>query len=271
MSEPCRLLDGGDGGDGGDVPELEKSLLRSWSSRQPSDAARLKTLAALGVSGAIGGAAVGGGASLAPKAAAATASVMKWLGLAGGVVATVGAVSYVTMQQAGRTPVAPPARARAVETETAHVSTGTPSPASKTAPKPGTVSTEAPAGVPWTEAVPPPAPLPKVAPTPGGGSRAATPPVTSSLQDEVAMIDSGRRALAKGDAQTTLDAVDAYDARFPGGALTQESEELRIEALLRASKRPQAEKLAARFLSAHPSSPYARVIRGLVAAPARSE
>jgi outer membrane protein assembly factor BamD (BamD/ComL family) len=76
------------------------------------------------------------------------------------------------------------------------------------------------------------------------------------------MIDSGRRALAT---------VDAYDARFPGGALAQESEELRIEALFRTAKRQQAEKLAARFLSAHPTSPYARVIRGLVAAPARAE
>jgi outer membrane protein assembly factor BamD (BamD/ComL family) len=85
------------------------------------------------------------------------------------------------------------------------------------------------------------------------------------------MIDSGRRALANGDPQATLDTVDAYDARFPGGALAQESEELRIEALFRTAKRQQAEKLAARFLSAHPTSPYARVIRGLVAAPARAE
>ncbi len=269
MSEPSRLLDGGD------VPELEKSLLRSWSSRHPSDGARLKTLAALGVSGAVGGVAVGGGASLAPKAAAATASVLKWLGLAGGVVATVGAVTYVTTQQAGQTRVAPP------PADTAHVATSAPSAASRTAaveaPTPGANSTESPSVIPQVEPTPTPAPapFPRGATNNGtatsGGSRATTSSTTSSLQEEVAMIDSGRRALANGDPQATLDTVDAYDARFPGGALAQESEELRIEALFRTAKRQQAEKLAARFLSAHPTSPYARVIRGLVAAPARAE
>ena len=44
MSDPLRLLDGS--GDGGGA--TEKALLHSWTERQPSESARMKTLAAWG-------------------------------------------------------------------------------------------------------------------------------------------------------------------------------------------------------------------------------
>jgi outer membrane protein assembly factor BamD (BamD/ComL family) len=81
----------------------------------------------------------------------------------------------------------------------------------------------------------------------------------------VLALDHARRALAAGDATAALDLVDAYDARYPSGSLVQESAELRIEALFRAGRRGEAEKLAEHFLAAHPTSPYARVIRSLSA------
>jgi outer membrane protein assembly factor BamD (BamD/ComL family) len=87
----------------------------------------------------------------------------------------------------------------------------------------------------------------------------------SSLDEEVLAIDRARRSLTAGDAPSALERVDAYDARYPNGALAQESAEIRIEALFRVGKRAPAERLAERFLAAHPTSPYARVIRALLA------
>jgi len=89
--------------------------------------------------------------------------------------------------------------------------------------------------------------------------------VTSSLDEEVVAIDRARRALTAGDGASALGLLDAYDARYPSGALTQESAELRIDALLRTGRRGDAEKLAERFLGAHPTSPYSRVVRALLA------
>jgi len=94
------------------------------------------------------------------------------------------------------------------------------------------------------------------------------PSQASTLEDELLAIDRARGALVAGDPAQALQRVDLYDARYPSGALSQESAEIRIEALFKAGKQAQAERLAARFLAAHPESPYARVIRSLSSATA---
>ena len=248
MSDPSRLLEGD--------AELERSLLRAWHRRQPSEAARRKTLAALEAGALL--AAGGVGVSMAPKAAVVSSSLLKWLGIVTGVVATAGAIGYAT--QRGRT------------IETGQVSLT--APVVSAAPRSPTVGPTVPpvqstasavAEAPAAPLTPAPAvtvaPGPVAAPSKAAGAAAPA----SSLNDEVVAIDQARRALTAGNAATALQLVDAYDARYPGGALAEESAEIRIEALFRTGKRAQASDLATQFLAAHPGSLYARVIRALQA------
>ena len=252
MNEPSRirLLDS----DG----EVEKSLLRAWRTRQPTEAARVRTLAAVGVGGAL---VTGAGASLVPglpKGAIATTSLLKWLGVAGGIAATAGAAAYVVQQNRVEPAVTAPLQAA-------------PTPRAEMRPLPPALIPEPTA--PWQSApsavgpaTPAPATLPAAAPPPAAASTARTVPAsTSSLDQEVLAIDHARHALAGGDMPLALELADAYDARFPAGALTQESAEIRIEALYRSGKRAQGDRLATHFLAAHPTSPYVRVIRTLQA------
>ncbi len=232
MTDPSRLVE-----EGG---EFERSVLGAWSGRQPSDASRSRTLAALGVGGAaLAGGTVAGGASasVAPKALAASTSLLKWLSLAGGLVASAGAVTYLHHGDAAPAPSTSPPVAVAA----------------RAAPVQAREQPSVDVAPPVAAPLAPPARVP---------SRPAP-----SLDEEVAAIDQARRVLAGGDAASALGMLDAYEARYPRSALEQEATELRIEALYGAGKRAQADKLAARFLAAHPSSPYARVLRALSAPP----
>jgi len=65
-------------------------------------------------------------------------------------------------------------------------------------------------------------------------------------------IDRARSALAGGDAVVAVQAVDDYDARFPGGALAQEAAVLRIEALVKLGRLDEAKAAAARVLALQP-------------------
>jgi len=153
---------------------------------------------------------------------------------------------------------APPAPTSPSATKTAAVEPARP-PAQVTNPSPET---------------PTATPTPPTAATPAPASAGAAKPAhsssfspSSSLDEEVLAIDRARRSLAAGDFAGALEEAAAYDARYPAGALLQESAEIRIEALFRSGKRGQAEKLAAKFLTQNPASPYARVIRALLSAP----
>jgi len=232
MSEPSRLVDG--------TGPFESGVLRSWGGRQPSEAARRKTLAALGVGGLL--ATGGAGASMAPKAVVISSSVLKWLGVGAGLAATAGVVGYAT--QVARQASVPAATGTSSRAPDAPRSSATVDPVA------------APLQLPTAARDP-------VPPAPTARSAAARAPAGTSLDEEVFAIDQARRALAGGDPAAALRLVDAYDVRYRGGALAQESAELRVEALYRAGRRAQADTLAARFLAEHPASPYARVIRAL--------
>ena len=201
----------------------------------------------------------GAGASIAPKAMLASSSLLKWLGIAGGAVVAAGAVGYVAHQsRLAETPASAPAVATAEPGPAARAATVARSPSPPARPAPATPAEEA------------PVPLPLARPAVPGARAAPAAPAgpASSLDEEVLAIDQARRSLTAGDTAAAIQQVDAYDARYPTGALAQESAEIGFEALFRSGKRAQAEKLAARFLAAHPSSPYARVIRALEASPA---
>jgi len=270
--------------------EFERDLLRSWEGEGPSPQARQKAVglwgagALVGVTattaatGATGGAIAAG---LAPKAAAVgLVAVGKWLAV-GAVVVTGAVVAAPYVRSGGATLVSSPGEVREP------VSLAPPEPARvQEPPSPG-------GGVVAEVAVPavasPPAeaastsivtPRRTVA-VPVARGVAAPPPVVApvasespavvegkhsarELGEQVASVDRARSALAGGDAAEAIRLVDDYDARFPGGALAQEATTLRIEALLKEGRSVDAAQVADRFLSAHPTSPYAAKLRRLL-------
>jgi hypothetical protein len=111
-----------------------------------------------------------------------------------------------------------------------------------------------------TSPVPPSVALPRIASTPlpaPARSHAAI-----GLAEQVALVDRARQALAAGDPQAAARRVDEYHARFPSGALAEEADVVRIDALTRYD-RAAANRAGALFLAARPDSPHAARVRAL--------
>jgi hypothetical protein len=164
-----------------------------------------------------------------------------------------------------------------------------PAPAAAAAPAPAAEAEAAPAAaaaVPAAEAaaapvaevasvpVPPPAPRPPHAtraappatPAPAPAPEAAPAPV-ASLEREVAALRAVRTSLSSNDAAGALATLDTYAHEFPRGALSEEADALRVEALCALHRRDEATQAAASFLERHPQSLHAaRVARGCATA-----
>jgi hypothetical protein len=76
----------------------------------------------------------------------------------------------------------------------------------------------------------------------------------SALSQERALIDVVRTAIARGHADSALEAIDRHARLFPRGRLVEEREGLRVLALLRAGRVSEAETQAARFGQRYPGS-----------------
>jgi hypothetical protein len=109
---------------------------------------------------------------------------------------------------------------------------------------------------------------PALRPVPTASTLAAAPRASadsaSSLAAELASLERARAALAAGRATDALALLDDHAARFPRGVLSTEAVVLRIDALLRAGRRANADALARQFLAANPTSPYAPRVRSLI-------
>ena len=68
-----------------------------------------------------------------------------------------------------------------------------------------------------------------------------------------------------GEGRRTLDELDAYDRRFPGGRLQIEAEVLRIDALAKLGRKEAARQRAEAFLRRYPNSVLATRVRAHVA------
>jgi outer membrane protein assembly factor BamD (BamD/ComL family) len=77
-------------------------------------------------------------------------------------------------------------------------------------------------------------------------------------------VDRARDALKSHDSAAALRALDEHRSRFPGGALTEEAEVARVEALLQAGNASDATSHARAFLKTHPGSAYERRVRALL-------
>ena len=89
-------------------------------------------------------------------------------------------------------------------------------------------------------------------------------PTASTFHEELALIESARSALSRGDGQTALDTLDRYDARFHSGALSSEAAITRIEALASLGRTDAARAAAQRFLTRDAASPYAARVRSIL-------
>jgi hypothetical protein len=228
MSDPPRLLSEDD--------PMGRSLLRAWEAEQPSDEARARALALAGVGAGVGLA----GASAAK---AGVGAIAKWFAL--GVVAVGVVGGAIAVARHGASPRPTPPRSAA------SVSVAAPPP-----PSAPVVVAEAPVA-PSAAPVPPPSPPAVKSPR----------PASSALGEQVLELDRARRALAGGDPDGALKKIDAYESRFPRGALRDEAEVLRVEALLAAGDRVAAGRASDRFLAAHPDSPHAARVRALMGSP----
>ena len=262
MTDERRLIHGG-----GD--ELGAELLQSALSDAPSDEARQRVLVSLGAAGAAltaavtakaaassaaakaltgtagagaaGATAAGAGGAASAGTALGAVSVFKWLGmglLAGGVVTT-GAVGVEHL-------VNPPGPAPSVVAAAApETKRERPAPRQNVSPP-----------------VPPSPPLarddaPARAPVAGFSASASAPKPDSTVSAEIGLIDRAREALERGDTNEALAALEEHDRTFESGALGEEAELLRIEALLARGRTDAAAVLARTFLQAHPNSPHA--------------
>jgi hypothetical protein len=240
----------------------ELRLLTSSRGDRPDQAARLRTLLALG----IGGPPEGGPASGAPGVGRLGARAkLALLGVVGG-----GLVAGVLWLAAGHragdlhigatTSIATPsgsAEARPPEPEV--VPLGAPAPVDLAA-----RAAVAPAAGHRTGARPT-TPAREVQRARSEATpRAAEPGEPSTLAAEVAALELAHDALTRRDAEGALRALDGYRARFPAGRLTSEETVLRVQALLARGDRAGAVALTDAFTAAHPGSSYGSRMRDLV-------
>ena len=275
MSDPRRLID--------EKPDpFEDSLLRSARRDGVSARGRARTMAALGLgASALGTASTGTAATGA--AASSKGVVVTWLVI--GMLAGGGALGVVELRSSAVSPgpssspvgsvarsTPPVAPAREAASSPVVVPTGT-----------GEVPERGPLVLP-TSAMPATAVAPAatraspVAPTtpPSGttevdpatpaavGATASAAPTSSTLTEELALLDEARGGLARGDATGALATLDRYQQRFPRGTLALEAQVLRIDALWRRGDQASARQLAERFVEAHPSSPHSPRLRAMI-------
>lgn len=248
--DPVRLLDDSS------VPDLLREDLAE-AANQPLPAvdmaAGLSTLTA-----AIKAGGAGAGAAGATAKAAALAQGSWWggalIGLGAGLVAAA-AIWFAPPLSRAPTPPAPaPVEAQAA------------------APRPAPISATAALSVaPPALSPPPPAPRTLSAnPTP---SLAAPAPVAGAPAEpadgpaeELALLVRIKQQAAS-DPAAAVALVDEGHRRFPRGSFYQERESIAILALAQLGRTAEARPRARRFLDAHPQSPYAERLRGLVGSP----
>ncbi|HVY26171.1 MAG TPA: hypothetical protein VHB79_06445 [Polyangiaceae bacterium] len=238
MRDPERLLDDG-------ASDLELALLRAGHTDVPSDKARQAALAALGLSGAVLSASSSAAASSTALSSGARVLAAKWWAV-GALVTAAGAAGLGYATFSGGPTAVPSVSA-----------TRPPMPAPRVT---------GPALEPMPEAATPP-PSPAAIPR----ERGTTPqPHTSSssgapgIQEQIALIDRARSAVAAGQPAVAMAALDEYQRRFPGGVLTQEATLLRIETLLARGDKASAARLGQRFLQRYPRSAMAARVRALI-------
>jgi len=244
VRDPTALLDQ-------DGSSLDLSLLRAGDAEQPTADARNAAMAALGLSA---GVVALSAASVAPAAAAASGSAATWLAKLSFKWWLLGALGTVAAVGTGyRVLLAPRQPAPHSSTAERQLPPAAPTPM---------LSSSVPyeAALPVAQANASLAPL-RAAPNPRAAPASSS---TAGIQDQIALIDRARSALASGKSGAALDALDTYRKRYPKGVLGQEATMLSIEALLAQGENSAAKLMGDRFLARYPRSALASRVRLLL-------
>jgi hypothetical protein len=276
MTKFARLRDG-------DGTEVERLLLGSAEGDAPMPGVRMKTLAALGLTGAAAltagtahaaSAALGGAAGGKAAGSAAGATLAKWL--------IIGAVAGATTTGSVVVATTPGLFGREAPVQ---VSSGSSAPRAAQPAKRVAAPTNGTKAV--TEEATEPGPrvdqesrstveptVPRARTTPEEESwldRAPAPQGTAfpnagadTVAEEVTALDRARAALASGDAAGALARLDVYERRYPRGALSPEAAVLRVRALVKLGRSREARAAVDAFVRAHPGSPQSSRLRALV-------
>lgn len=110
-------------------------------------------------------------------------------------------------------------------------------------------------------------PTPPVSDDAGALRSGLAPSVSSTtLEEEIVMLNRARAELALGKAETTLAMLEQYD-RIAGGHLIAEATLLRVQALASSGHEAHAAKLARRLVDSDPTSPIAGRARAYIPKP----
>ncbi len=216
---------------------------------------RVEATAAFGAASGEHGAAVGGGLGGGLLARRLPFGMVMFVlgGLAG-------AGLHATLQPSVRPPAAAP---RAPLLPVSPVSGATePAPLAPVVPPP---RAEVPEPVPLVR----PAPVPATVPVPSVAYAAREPTGPGrdvDLAAERALLEIARTALARGQVEAALDAVQRHARRFPRGQLVEERESVWIQALVAGERSAEARQRAAEFRRRFPQS----ILRPVVEAAVRS-
>jgi hypothetical protein len=88
---------------------------------------------------------------------------------------------------------------------------------------------------------------------------------SSTLRDEIVLIEGAKLALQRGDAGAAEELLKEHERKFAGGVLSIEAEALRIEAYIAGGDKDRARILLEAFQAAHPESALLERLRVLVA------
>jgi len=255
MGDPNRILEG----EAADpVSELERGLLSSLDHPEREQRRVWQRLSVqLGLGAATG--------ALSHEAAAASAG--KWLGLSAPAKLLV-ALAVSAPAASGIVYLVAQQREHAAGVDVAP-------PRAPNQPKQARGEDSAPPRSSVAKATPPPATsahAPAVAPARGNAvSRSqvvpSEPDGAPALVEENRPLREARAAARSGAAQRALALLRELDARFPRGALLQEREVLRIQALEQAGSTDQARARARAFLHRYPESPYAKSLKRIAGLP----
>lgn len=230
----------------------ERALWDSARGDRPPSRSLKATLRAVGVGGAILGAASGAEAAVVAKAGIGFA-LIKWgavVGLASAVIA-----GGAMMVRHSSTP-SDKSQPIAITQREAPRRAGPR--AEEVRPAPAVVET-----APAEEPAPRAPAIPARPSTPARPSASA--PSQPDIAGEIENIDVARTLLRQGRSKEALSTLDRYRAEHgKSKSLGVEATVLRIEALLRQGDRSRAGALASSFLAAHPNSPYSSRIRALM-------
>jgi hypothetical protein len=85
---------------------------------------------------------------------------------------------------------------------------------------------------------------------------------------ERVLLDAARQGLLRGEPQTSWEAIEEHERKFPDGALAEERDALAVRTLVALGRNPEARRRAEALRSRFPHSVFLPAVETALAAPA---